>query len=54
MVSTRRKVFRIGKSLAVTIPKIWIDDRGLKPGDVATITMNGDLTIKIAPKPKRK
>ncbi|MEM3715063.1 MAG: AbrB/MazE/SpoVT family DNA-binding domain-containing protein [Nitrososphaeria archaeon] len=44
----RRKVSKIGKSLTITIPKIYIDSVNLKKGDLVAqyLTEDGSLLIK--------
>jgi len=41
-----RKVIRVGNSLAVTIPKAWLNYFGLVEKDEVTILSNGALVIK--------
>jgi antitoxin component of MazEF toxin-antitoxin module len=35
-----RVLFEIGKSLAITLPKEYIEAHGLKPGDVVDVYFN--------------
>jgi len=41
-----RKVIRVGDSVAITLPKEYVDRMGLKPGDKVRITLNGFFVIK--------
>ena len=46
-----RKILRIGNSsLAITLPKTWLDFYGLKNGDTVELISNGN--IKITPSKK--
>lgn len=47
MQTTKRKILRAGKiSLAVTLPKGWVDYYELKPGDEVDIISDGSIVIK--------
>ncbi|MGC9308184.1 MAG: AbrB/MazE/SpoVT family DNA-binding domain-containing protein [Thermoplasmatota archaeon] len=44
----RRKIIRVGdSSVAVVLPKPWVDYCGLLPGDRVVLTCNGDLLIQL-------
>lgn len=45
-VITKRSLFTEGGSLAITIPKEWLDAHGLKEGDELALIGNSDLSIK--------
>jgi antitoxin component of MazEF toxin-antitoxin module len=45
MLSVRRKIHRIGGSLAVIIPPAWIESKHLKACDLLEIQLNDSLTI---------
>ncbi len=48
MVSDHRKIIRIGeKSYAITIPKKWVKQLGIKPGDYVDIVLDKPGIIKI-------
>ncbi len=50
-----RKIFRIGEGgVAITLPKAWINYHRLQPGDRVEIIVDGDLTIRVKPKPEEK
>jgi len=45
-IKVQRTLFRVGEfSLAVTLPKPWVDYNNLKPGDTVEIIANGEVLI---------
>lgn len=46
-----RKLQEQGGSYFVTLPKIWVESRGLKQGDPMSVFFNG--IVKIKPPPDR-
>jgi len=49
-----RKIFVVGKrSLAITLPKKWVQQHGLGIGDVVELLMNSDGSITLRPIKKR-
>lgn len=42
---TEGKVFPIGQSLAITLPKDWTNEHNIKPGDIVVKVANSILTI---------
>jgi antitoxin component of MazEF toxin-antitoxin module len=42
---TEGKVFPIGQSLAITLPKSWAHEHDIQPGDVVVKVANSILTI---------
>jgi phosphate uptake regulator len=41
-----RMIYRVGRSsLAITLPRNWLNYFGLKAGDIVAITANGELII---------
>jgi antitoxin component of MazEF toxin-antitoxin module len=47
--SLRRKVYRQGGSLYVSLPKIWVDREGLKEGDELEIRFDSVPGLKVLP-----
>ena len=47
-IKVYRGLFKVGEySLAVILPKPWVDYYELKPGDTVEIIADDDLTIRI-------
>ncbi|MBN1188594.1 MAG: AbrB/MazE/SpoVT family DNA-binding domain-containing protein [Dehalococcoidales bacterium] len=47
-IKVKRGLFKVGEySLAVILPKAWVDYFELKPGDTVEIIANDHLTIRI-------
>jgi antitoxin component of MazEF toxin-antitoxin module len=47
-IKVKRGLFKVGEySLAVILPKPWVDYYELKPGDMVEIVANDHLTIRI-------
>ncbi len=47
-IKVKRGLFKVGEySLAVILPKPWVDYYELKPGDTVEIIADDDLTIRI-------
>jgi len=46
-IFVERSLFKIGESLAVTLPKAWTRDFHLKAGDRVEIVVNDELVIKV-------
>jgi antitoxin component of MazEF toxin-antitoxin module len=47
-IKVKRGLFKVGEySLAVILPKAWVDYFELKPGDTVEIIANDELTIRI-------
>ena len=47
-IKVKRGLFKVGEySLAVILPKPWVDYYELKPGDIVEIVANDHLTIRI-------
>ena len=46
----RRKVCKVNYTRTVSLPKVWLENVGLKPNDLVEMTMqeDGSLTIKPA------
>ena len=42
----KRKIYAAGSSLAVTLPKGWLNYFGIKAGDEVEIVANGNLVIR--------
>ena len=51
-ILVQRKLFQTGDSLAITLPKAWLDYSGLKAGDIVEIVGNDILTIRAKPEEK--
>jgi antitoxin component of MazEF toxin-antitoxin module len=45
-----RRVFQLGGSLAVTLPKPWADYHRLQAGDRVIVITGDDLRIRLQPK----
>lgn len=45
ILHTEGKIIPAGGSLAVTLPKFWVDEHKLKAGDVVVKVANSILTI---------
>lgn len=45
----RRKVLKLGNSLAVTLPRVWARTRGLKEGEEVEISTLPDGTLQVGP-----
>ena len=46
-----RSLFKIGSSLAITLPKLWVRYYKLNPGDKLEIISNdGDLVVRVKQK----
>ena len=41
-----RRVYAAGRSLAITLPRGWLDYFGIKAGDEVQIVANGKLVIQ--------
>lgn len=53
-VSTPRRLIKLGKaSLAVTLPRRWVEERGLKEGDVVFVEEQGDVLL-VSPSGRRE
>lgn len=46
MLNVKKKLFPTGGSLAVLIPKLWLDSKGLQENDFVEMQLNDELTIK--------
>ena len=47
-IKVKRGPFKVGEySLAVILPKPWVDYYNLKPGDTVEIIANNDVIIRI-------
>jgi antitoxin component of MazEF toxin-antitoxin module len=47
-----RGLFRVGEtSLAVILPKPWVDYYNLKPGDIVEVIADDEVTIRIDKEP---
>ena len=47
-IKVKRGLFKVGEySLAVVLPKPWVDYYDLKPGDVVEIVANDEVIIRI-------
>lgn len=44
-IISKRKVFKIGESIAITLPKEWADQQHCKDGDEITVIGNSDLRV---------
>jgi len=44
-IIVRRRLSISGASLVISIPKEWLDEKGLTQGDKVILVANGDLTI---------
>lgn len=44
---TVRRVFKLGDSAGMTLPKRWIDDNNVKRGDYLTVVEEDDGSLKI-------
>lgn len=47
--SVKRKVYRQGGSLLVSLPKIWVDREGIKEGDQLEILFDSVPGLKVLP-----
>ncbi len=47
LIHSERKLFKIGQSLAVTVPKEWVVLHGLKPGD--SLSQLGNSILSMGP-----
>ena len=45
-----RRIYRTGKSVAITLPPDWLRGNRLEPGDEVEIRYNGEIHIR--PKPR--
>ena len=50
--STERNVFTIGQSVAITLPKEFVDAHGIKAGDKVSVAYDSFLLLQ--PKDRRK
>jgi hypothetical protein len=48
----KRKLLRLGHSIAICLPPGWLAWNGLKQGDSVRIVTNGKLTIEAEPDSK--
>lgn len=50
----RRRVYKAGSSVAITLPRGWLHYFGIKPRDELELEImgNGDLVIRRIPSPK--
>jgi antitoxin component of MazEF toxin-antitoxin module len=46
-IVVERSLFKIGESLAVTLPKAWVRYYRLRPGDLVEITANDEIVIRV-------
>lgn len=47
-IKVERKLFRVGEgSLAVTVPKSWINFNNLKAGDAVEVIVDGGVLIRV-------
>ena len=53
-ILVERSLFKIGESLAVTLPKAWVRYYRLRPGDVVEITANDEIIIRAKEELKEK
>ena len=49
-ILVERSLFKIGGGFAVTLPKGWVRDNNLKPGDKVEVSANREVTIRLKPK----
>jgi antitoxin component of MazEF toxin-antitoxin module len=49
-IPVERNLFKIGSSLAVTLPRVWTRHFRLQAGDHVEIFVNDDLVIKVKKK----
>jgi antitoxin component of MazEF toxin-antitoxin module len=42
-----RRVLKIGNSLAVSLPKPWVDYYRVKQGDIVVLLSDGELKVKL-------
>jgi antitoxin component of MazEF toxin-antitoxin module len=47
--SVKRKVYRQGGSLLISLPKIWVDREGIKEGDKLQINFDSFRGLKVSP-----
>jgi antitoxin component of MazEF toxin-antitoxin module len=47
--SVKRKVYRQGGSLLISLPKIWVDREGIKNGDELEIRFDSVPGLKVLP-----
>ena len=45
-ILVERTLFRIGQSLAVTLPKDWVNANNLKAGDKVEVTADKEVIIR--------
>jgi len=53
-IFAERSLFKIGESLAVTLPKAWTRDFQLKAGDKVEIVVNHELVIRVKKEGERQ
>jgi len=41
-----RRIYRTGRSVAVTLPQDWLRGNGLRPGDEVEIRYDGEVHIR--------
>jgi antitoxin component of MazEF toxin-antitoxin module len=46
-ILVERSLFKIGDSMAVTLPKGWVRYYRLRPGDLVEITANDEIVIRV-------
>lgn len=46
-IRVQKHIFRVGGSLAITVPKDWLNYYGLDEGDVVEVVGNDDLVIRV-------
>lgn len=54
IVADKRSVFRIGESLAITLPKEWVEQHKLREKDKVQILANKDLRVVVSEDERKK
>ena len=54
-IKVRRRLFKVGEySLAIILPKPWVDYNDLKPNDIVEIIADDEVIIRIYKEPLEK
>jgi len=53
-IPVERSLFKIGSSLAVTLPRVWTRRFQLQAGDQVEILVDGELVVKVKKEDKKK
>ena len=53
-ILVERSLFKIGGGFAVTLPKEWVRNNNLKPGDKVEVIANREVTVRLKEKGGRR